>query len=431
MNSLTHRDSKIKQLFKTVGPGLLFASTAIGTSHLVLSTRAGAHHGMIYLAIIIVTLFVKYPLYEFGTRYANATGNSLLKAYKDQGTWAIGIFMCIIVMNMFAVTAAIAAVSAGLLSSMFGLSHIPIPVLAGVIIFVTVSLLLLGGYSGLDKFIKLISLVLLIVVVIAFIAVLIEGPLEPMDNFQPEPILKGAGLTLLISLLGWMPSGMEASTMNSIWVLEKIRSEDYQPTLNESLFDFNLGYAFTTVLAVLFLTIGSYTAFGSGQILEGNANEFSNQLLRIFTSHLGSWSYPVIAIAAFGTIYGTLIAVMDAFSRSFSRALRVMLFSTISHNKVQSKFLNRFYKICLLGTGVGGFLLFYYSASSMIQLLEIATIISFLVAPIIGYFNLKAVTSLAVPFTHRPAPSMIGLAYIGLTSMVGFALYYLQSILFN
>ena len=41
---------------------LLFASTAIGTSHLVLSTRAGAHHGLIYIVIVLAALILKYPL---------------------------------------------------------------------------------------------------------------------------------------------------------------------------------------------------------------------------------------------------------------------------------------------------------------------------------------------------------------------------------
>ena len=35
----------VQKLIKNLGPGLLFASMAIGTSHLVLSTKAGAHYG--------------------------------------------------------------------------------------------------------------------------------------------------------------------------------------------------------------------------------------------------------------------------------------------------------------------------------------------------------------------------------------------------
>ena len=220
MTKLTNA-SHLRSLLKTIGPGLIFASSAIGTSHLVLSTRAGAHHGMIFFWIILAALLLKYPFFEFGPRYANATGHSLLKGYKEQGLWAIVLFMVIIGINMFAVTGAIAAVSAGLLSTMFNFGGMPVPILAGIIIGITLIILLIGGYKGLDNLIKLISIILLITVVTAFLAVLFKGPVQPAADFQSPAILKGAGLALLISLLGWMPSGMEASAMTSIWVIEK------------------------------------------------------------------------------------------------------------------------------------------------------------------------------------------------------------------
>lgn len=74
----------IKQL-KNLGPGLLFAGAAIGVSHLVQSTRAGADFGLgLIWALILVTLF-KYPFFQYGPRYAAATGESLLDGYKN---WA-------------------------------------------------------------------------------------------------------------------------------------------------------------------------------------------------------------------------------------------------------------------------------------------------------------------------------------------------------
>ena len=66
---------------KNFGPGLLFAGAAIGVSHLVQSTRAGADFGLgIIWALLLVNLF-KYPFFQFGPRYATATGESLLDGY--------------------------------------------------------------------------------------------------------------------------------------------------------------------------------------------------------------------------------------------------------------------------------------------------------------------------------------------------------------
>ena len=426
---MTNEKSNFKQLLQSIGPGLLFASSAIGTSHLVLSTRAGATHGMVYFWIILIALILKYPFYEMGPRYASATGYSLLKGYKDQGTWAVLLFLFVITISMFAVVGAVGAVSAGLLATMFGIHIVPVPILAGIIIGLSVLSLLFGGYKGLDGLIKIISVLLLLTVLTAFVAVLFKGPVAPTTNFQAPPLLEGAGLALLIGLLGWMPAGMEASTMNSIWNIEKRKTSGYHPRLGESLFDFNLGYIFTLVLALMFLTIGAYTVYGTDTVLDGNATQFSNKLLGVFTTNLGDWSYYIIAIAAFGTIYGTLITVLDAFPRCFVRGIRVLKYAQPIDNTEQNAFLENSYKWTLILVGIGGFALFYFSAASMVKLLDFVTIISFLLSPIIAFINLRAIQSSSVPASHKPSPLLLGLAYIGLFALVAFSIYYLIDLL--
>ena len=51
---------------KTFGPGILFACTAIGVSHLVQSTRAGAEFGFMILGFVILANVLKYPFFEHG-----------------------------------------------------------------------------------------------------------------------------------------------------------------------------------------------------------------------------------------------------------------------------------------------------------------------------------------------------------------------------
>ena len=67
-------NTKLQQLRKTLGPGILFASTCVGVSHLVQSTRAGADYGFILLIAIVLANLAKYPFYEFASRYTSATG---------------------------------------------------------------------------------------------------------------------------------------------------------------------------------------------------------------------------------------------------------------------------------------------------------------------------------------------------------------------
>ena len=78
-------NSKLYPFSKTAGPGILFASTAIGVSHLIQSTRAGADFGLWMLVFVIVASLLKYPFFEYGSRYANATQTSIIDGYKKLG----------------------------------------------------------------------------------------------------------------------------------------------------------------------------------------------------------------------------------------------------------------------------------------------------------------------------------------------------------
>ncbi|MFM1890851.1 MAG: hypothetical protein RLZZ565_1608, partial [Planctomycetota bacterium] len=56
------------------GPGLLFAGAAIGVSHLVQSTRAGAAFGIGMVGVVLLANLVKFPAFRFGPHFSAATG---------------------------------------------------------------------------------------------------------------------------------------------------------------------------------------------------------------------------------------------------------------------------------------------------------------------------------------------------------------------
>ena len=151
----------------------------------------------------------------------------------------------------------------------------------------------------------------------------------------------------------------------------------------------------------------------------------------MFTTNLGEWSYWIIAIAAFGTIYGTLITAWDAFARSFVRCLRIFKFPKIENNVEQQNYLTKYYNLILITIGVGGYILFAQFTGSMIKMLELATIFSFLAAPLISYLNLKAICGDEVPLSHRPPKWLMTLSYIGLIVMVLFSAYYIYDLMLN
>ena len=110
---------------QTLGPGIMYAGAAIGVSHLVQSTRAGAGYGFALVWAVVVVHLLKYPFFEFGHRYTAATGESLLVGYRRVGRWALIGYLLIALGLSIPTTAVLTIVTAGMASQMFAVSLAP------------------------------------------------------------------------------------------------------------------------------------------------------------------------------------------------------------------------------------------------------------------------------------------------------------------
>ena len=66
---------RINSFIKKLGPGLLFAGTAIGVSHLVQSTKAGAEFGFGLTWALFIAILLKYPFFKFAPKYSSMIAN--------------------------------------------------------------------------------------------------------------------------------------------------------------------------------------------------------------------------------------------------------------------------------------------------------------------------------------------------------------------
>ena len=107
-----------------LGPGFLFAGAAIGVSHLVQSTRAGADFGWgLIWAILLINLF-KYPFFQYGPRYAQVTGETLLDGYYKLGKGYLWAYFILNMGTMFTIQSAVTVVTAGIASTLFGITDL-------------------------------------------------------------------------------------------------------------------------------------------------------------------------------------------------------------------------------------------------------------------------------------------------------------------
>ena len=305
---------------KKLGPGLLFAGAAIGVSHLVQSTRAGADFGWGLIWVLLLVNLFKYPFFQFGPRYALATGESLLDGYYKLGKIYLWIYFFLNMATMFTIQTAVTIVTAGLASNLFDVDTEIIYWSIGVTA-VCYSILLIGRYQLLDKVIKAIVLVLTISSILALMIASSKGNAS-LEFTQVFP--EGAGLLFVIAFMGWMPAPMDISIWHSIWVLEKKNDLKNKLSLKEGLFDFNIGYLTTVVLGVCFVGLGALVMFGSGLEFSNKGNEFAGQLIELYTSNLGENWYSVIAVAALTTMISTTITTLDASPRAMSKTVQLL-----------------------------------------------------------------------------------------------------------
>lgn len=418
-----------QNFWKTLGPGILFASTAIGVSHLVQSTRAGANYGFMLLGFIILANLMKYPFFEYASRYANATGESIIDGYKRIGNWMLWLYFIITIGSMFFVSAAVGFVTAGFLDNLFGISSVvSFKLFTPVLLFVVcMSILLLGNYKALDGLIKIVGSVLLISTLIAFFITLANGPVEKLPDFKPPKVWDKTGILFVIALMGWMPTALDLSSWNSLWTIERIKQTGYRPTLKETLLDFNLGYIVSAVLAICFLTLGAFMIYGTGIEMPAASHKFANSVVTLYTQTIGHWSYFIIAAAGFSIMFGTSIAVFDGYARAIERCVELINSKSINeqNGSFKVKEIKYAYQVSVIIVAIGSFIIIWKFTSDLKSLVDLATTISFLISPIIAIVNFRLVSDQYIGKENSPPFWMKILSYLGIIFLIGFCIFFI------
>jgi Mn2+/Fe2+ NRAMP family transporter len=189
--------------------------------------------------------------------------------------------------------------------------------------------------------------------------------------------------------------------------------------MKETLTDFNLGYIISAVLSICFVTLGAFMLYGTGTELPNSSGAFAHSIVQLYTNYIGDWSYIIIATAAFSIMFGTCIAVFDGFARSFERTIE-LLFLPEKENLSSKKA----YNLSLAAIGLGAFLIIFFLGKHIKTLVDLATTISFLIAPLIAIVNFRLVTGKHIKKEHQPAAWLKALSWAGIVFLTGFALYF-------
>ena len=404
-----------KNWLNSLGPGLLFAGAAIGVSHLVQSTRAGAEFGFSLLwALLLVNLF-KYPFFQYGPRYAAATGESLIDGYKRLGKGVLIAYYILTFATMFTIQAAVTIVTAGLAINLFGITP-NITVWSLIITLISLSILIIGKYKLLDNLIKIIIVILTLSTLIAVSMALFKT--DQSYSFT-QVLPKGTvEIGFLIAFLGWMPAPLDISAWHSLWALEKKKDLNKNFDTKQAIFDFNIGYVATIFLAICFLALGALVMFHSGEKFDNAAGKFAQQIINLYTESLGSKLSVFVAIAAFTTMFSTTLTTLDASPRAMAKTTELLF------NKTN----NWYYYLWITLLAVGTLIILSYFISNMMDMIKIATILSFLTAPFYAIANFMLISGKHTPKEWHPSLAMKILSYLGIAFLIGFSVWYLMNL---
>jgi Mn2+/Fe2+ NRAMP family transporter len=399
--------------FGRLGPGLLLAATSIGASHLVMSPRAGWMFGFQLLWLVPLTHLFKYHAFEFGPRYAAATGESLIAGYSripGPKGWALWILLLGTVAQGIGVLAGVVGIAAAVLSTFIG--HAPFAGFYTSLIIGTVLLfLILGGYGWLDFLNKIMMTVLFL----ATVAVFIPAAPHPAElRHFVIPSMPPGSIPVVAAILGWMPTGIDVSIWHSLWTLEKNHdlasvqaSGRRWEIFRFSLTDMRLGYALSFIVGSVFLLLAAVYLHGTSDEIDGA--EFARSLAKIYTDNIGYWMYFVFMVAAFTAMYSTVYAVMDGFARSFAEATSTLF------PKIRVKWRTKLYWIFVLFTAGFAFLILVaLKGKNPVALVLDVALVSLCVAPLYYGLNYYCVTRLIKDERFRPKTSARVVALVGI-----------------
>jgi Mn2+/Fe2+ NRAMP family transporter len=405
----------MKRFFQLLGPGLLYAGAAIGVSHLVQSTRAGAEFGFDLMWILLAANLLKFPFFEVGSRYVLATNQNLIHAYKKEGSWVLWLFLALTIITMFPTVAALVIVTAGMSNSLIP-SALDSFQTSIIIMVITMLVLIIGRYKLLDQMIKVVILVLAVSTIIAVVAAfgaeheMVETAMQSFDWMDKTHII------FLIAFIGWMPAPIDIVVWGSLWSQSKNEQLKQKPTIREALIEFRVGYFGTMGIAAAFLALGALIMYGTGEALSPDGAVFADQLIKLYTNNIGEWAYPFIALAAFTTMLSTTITVSDAYPRTVREAIRQLF----PHSPER-----RLSYILWMIILMAGSLIVLSQAKSMRVLVDLANTLSFITAPVLAYLNYRAITNNSIPKEFQPAPYLKIWSVFGIILLTIFTLFYI------
>ncbi len=384
---------------RLIGPGLILASSIVGSGELIATTVLGAENGYILLWLIILSCLVKTVVQNELGRYAIGTGRTTLEAFNDvpgprfRVSWLVWMWCVMVSITLFQVGAML-----GGISEILNRAFPTVPLVAFVWLLAAASILLLiaGKYVLVER--------IAMGLVVSFTALTVSccfllfklpqyfdwGDVLTGLTFQPPE----GGMGTAVAAFGITGVGATELVMYPYWCIEKgyasyTGKHDTSPAWTQRAlgwirvmgFDVLLSMVIYTFATIAFYFLGAGILKGMGLIPEGS--EMVQVLSSIYTETLGGWSLGLFMVGAFAVLYSTVFASTAAHCRVWADFIGMLGVYDKSNYKLRLRAIRTFVVLLLVVP-----CLYFMWIREPVLMVKIGGIAQAIMLPIIGGFAL-------------------------------------------
>lgn len=288
-----------------IGPGLIVAATGIGSGDVVAATVGGATYGVALLWAIALGAFFKFVLTEGIARWQLATGLTAVEGWTTYlPMWVRVYFGAYLVLWTIAVSAAltnatglgIQTLTGGMISQAWG---------AVLHSFVGFFFVLLGGFRGFEKIMKVLVGVMGFSV-LACALLTLQEPAEAARGLLIPSVPEGSNMYVL-SLIGGIGGSVTMLAYNYWMREERMSGAKY---LRYVRADVGFAYLFTAVFGIAVMLTAYRAFYVSGiQITDRDAVSGMAEMLGSILGPVGFYAY---AVGFWAAVFASLLGVWQS-----------------------------------------------------------------------------------------------------------------------
>ena len=327
------------EIIKLIGPGLILASSIVGSGELIATTVLGAEMGYTLLWLVLVSCVIKIFVQNELGRYAIGTGETTLEAFdrvpgpRLRVGWMCWCWFFMVMFTLFQIGAMLGAISE-VMNRMFQFSQDPetsVSIWVWVLNMLTVGLLIGGRYAVVERACTA-MVVTFTAMTVSCAVILIKLP----QYFSWSDVLHGlsfqppaGGLATAVAVFGITGVGASELVMYPYWCIEKgyaryTGPRDESPAWVRRAFgwirvmgvDVLNSMVIYTFATIAFYLLGAGVLHGMGLMPQGA--DMIATLSNLYTQTLGEWSLWLFLVGAVAVLYSTVFASTAANCRVFA-----------------------------------------------------------------------------------------------------------------